>query len=131
MALAVDKFSLPACGRSGKAGFHLKQAWFDGSLSLNAMAAWLYCRAGTGKGRAIYLKEISARFGWSRQTRSKVLNELIDAGLIQANRSRNAKGQLGSVAYTHRERRFWAVWPTVKKPGNGFPCDGFSSNTLT
>ena len=48
---------------------HVRREWFDGKLSLNALATYLYIRAGTGKGPLTYAREVAERFGWSRNRR--------------------------------------------------------------
>src|SRR5262249_43101190 len=54
---AKDVLTLPPCGASGKAGWHLERAWFDGRFALNELAALLFLRAGTGNGPA-YAREL-------------------------------------------------------------------------
>jgi hypothetical protein len=123
--MAVDRLNLPPCGKTGKAGQHIKRAWFDGNLSLKAMAAWLYISAGTGKGPRIYTREIAKRCGWSNPTASTAVNELIGLGLVQRVRERKANGRLAGVSYRRSESSFWAIWTTQKKPGDGLQGDAF------
>src|SRR5262245_52517588 len=72
-ASAVEKLTLPPCGASGNAGRMVYRKWFDATLSVQEMAAYLYLRAGTGNGPGMYAKELAARFGWSRPTAAKVI----------------------------------------------------------
>jgi DNA-binding Lrp family transcriptional regulator len=50
--------------------------WFDGTLSVNEMAAWLFLQASTGW-RAATAKDVADRFGWSPPTVRKVLRALV------------------------------------------------------
>jgi DNA-binding FadR family transcriptional regulator len=50
--------------------------WFDGTLSVNEMAAWLFLQASTGW-RAATAKDVADRFGWSAPTVRKVLKALV------------------------------------------------------
>ena len=90
---AVDKLTLPSCSLVDQSGWIVRRAWFDGRLSLNALAAILYMRAGTGKG-PIYKREVAERFGWSQSTSGNALAELCRAGLIQRRQDRAADGTI-------------------------------------
>ena len=129
---AVDILTLPPCGQSGRAGFHVKRAWFDGSLSRDGMAAFLYMRAGTGNGARVYLRELRERFNWSRPTASKVLGELEVLGLVERLRTRSSDtGRFGGVTYAATKADKWSIWSAVKKPGGGLPGNGYAGNTHT
>jgi hypothetical protein len=107
---AVDDLVNVPCGQSGNAGRHLKRAWFDGTLTLKAMATWLYLRAGTGKGARTYAREIAERFDWSRPTVALVLAELEALGLIAPLVVRDDLGRISSTTYAPAEAADWRVW---------------------
>ena len=121
---AVDQLALPKCGETGLAGRHVKRAWFDGSLSRDVMAAFIYIRAGTGKGPSIFAGELQSRFGWSRPKAAKVLRELIARKLVGRANSRSDQGRMLGVTYTPTPASSWSIWSTVKKPGTGSQGDG-------
>ena len=121
---AVDQLALPKCGETGRAGRHVKRAWFDGSLSRDAMAAFIYLRAGTGKGPSIFASELQSRFGWSRPKAMKVLGELIARKLVGRTVLRSKLGRVVGVTYTPNPASSWSIWSTVKKPGTGSQGDG-------
>ena len=127
---AVDKLSLPPAGKNGHAGRHVKREWFDASLSLNAMAAFLFVRAGTGKGPSVYAREVGDRFSWSRPTTTKILAELLKCGLLERSEGR-LKGRYTGVHYTPAKAGRWKIWTAVKKPGSGLPGVGKPGDTHT
>jgi hypothetical protein len=94
-SFACEKLTLPPCGASGKAYRVVFRELFDGTLSAKEIAAYLYLRAGTGRGPYLYSRELGERFGWSRQTVSKVLNALV--GLNLAKRTSAGYGALEMV----------------------------------
>ena len=79
---AVDKLALPPCSLVDQSGWIVRRAWFDARLSLNALAAILYMRAGTGKG-PIYAHELAARFAWSLNITKRAVGELTQTGWIE------------------------------------------------
>jgi hypothetical protein len=79
---ATDSLNLPLCGYSGNAGRHVRQEWFNGRLSVKEMAAYLFFRAGTGKGQTTFAKELAERFDWSRPTAAKAIKALRAFGLL-------------------------------------------------
>ena len=114
---AVDKLTLPSCSQVDQSGWIVRRAWFDGRLSLNALAAILYMRAGSGKG-PIYKREVAERFGWSQSTSGSVLAELIRAGLIERRRDRAADGTITGV-------RYWLMpWDSASQSSIGSQGDG-------
>ena len=126
---AVDKLTVPSCSQADKSGWIVRRKWFDGRLSLNALAAILYMRAGTGKG-PIYKREVAERFGWSSATVMKALAELWQAGLIEPRQDRAADGTITSV-------RYWLMpWDSaqsvpVEAQGHGLPGNGAAGHTHT
>lgn len=127
---ATDKLSLPPAGKRGRAGRHVKREWFDAGLSLNAMAAFLFVRAGTGKGPSVYASEVGERFRWSRPTTTKFLAELLDGGLLERSEGR-LKGRFTGVHYAPAKADRWKIWTAVKKPGSGLPGIGKPGDTHT
>jgi hypothetical protein len=86
------------CGATGNAGQHIRREWFDGSLTLNELAAILFVRAGNGKGPA-HLRELAARFHWCRQTAELVIRGLLERGLLAKHVARASDGTLVSTTY--------------------------------
>jgi len=126
---ATERLALPPCGRTGRAGRHVRREWFDGSLSVKEMAAFLYLRAGTGRGPFTYAREIERRFGWSRPTVAKVLRKLIDLRLVEEQTCRDNQGQFEGTTYSAASTTVWGKAAPVKKPCNGSPCNGKPCNT--
>src|SRR5262249_39642592 len=96
---AVDVLTLPDCGASGHASRHVRREWFDGTLSVQEMGALLFLRAGTGKGRTTFKRELAGRFGWSPKKAGKVLRGLRERKLIEKEVSRSVDGRFRSTAY--------------------------------
>ena len=96
---AVEKLALPPCGATGKAGRIVYRKWFDAQLSVNEMAAYLYFRAGTGRGPMVFANELAKTFGWSRPTAATVITALIDFGLVARRDKRDANGRIEQVGY--------------------------------
>lgn len=109
---AVDKLTLPDCGASGYAGRHVKRMWFDGTLSRDAMASFLYLRAGARAeaGRWTFARVLADRFGWSRPKTAKVLAELTGLGLVVRYVWRT-KGRVDAVAYARKSPRIGEFGP--------------------
>lgn len=128
---AADRLTLPPCGDSGKEGRHIKREWFDGTLSLNAMAVFLFMRAGSGKGPALFASEIEDRFGWSRPTVGKYLHELERHKLIDSDWARHpdGNGRFFGKLYRMLPAEHWLIWSRVKNPGGGLPCSGKQGDT--
>jgi hypothetical protein len=104
---AIDKLTLPPCGASGKAGRIVYRKWFDAQLSLNEMGAYLYFRAGTGRGPIIYASELADTFGWSRPTAAKAITALIKIGLVNKREMREANGQIRRAGYEAMPPVLW------------------------
>ena len=123
---AVDTLTLPPCSPAARTGWIVRRAWFDGQLSLRALAAYLYMRAGTGRG-PIYAHELAARFAWSLTRARKALGELTQAGWIAPRQDRSADGTVVGV-------RYWLL-PSANvhahTPGDGLPGHGLSGHTRT
>lgn len=114
---AIDTLTVPRCGQADQSGWIVRRTWFDGRLSLNALAAILYMRAGTGKG-PLYRREVAERFEWSSSTTNKALAELCRAGLIERRRDRAADGTITGV-------RYWLMpWDSAQQSPIGFQGDG-------
>jgi len=99
-----EKLLLPPCDRSACNTWRIVcRGWFDGTLSVKEMAAFLYLRAKRGA----TAKDLRDRFGWSPPTARKVLRALVELNLARA------KGQryLPSTAA--------AVWPTTSENFQG------------
>lgn len=90
------------------------------------MAVFLFMRAGSGKGPALFASEIADRFGWSRPTVGKYLHELENHKLIGSNWARHpdGNGRFFGKLYWMLPAEHWLIWGRVKKPGNGLPCSG-------
>jgi len=95
----VEKLTLPACGATGEAGRIVYRKWFDGQLSVNEMAAYLYFRAGTGRGPIVFASELAKTFGWSRPTAAAVITALIELGLVARREKRDANGRIEQIGY--------------------------------
>ena len=95
------------------------------------MAAYLYMRAGTGKGPMIYTDELMDRFGWCRPTALKSIGELKRVALCAEHRRRLANGRLDGCGYTTSPPSLWENDTTTKKPGDGRPGDGMAGPLLT
>ncbi len=126
---ATERLTLPPCGLTGHAGRHLRREWFDGSLSLKEMAAFLFLRAGTGRGKSTYSRELAERFGWSPTTTLKVLKGLIELGLVAKQVSKNNLGKFQSTTYRTVSACLWANGSTHQLLSNGLPSNGKLSNT--
>lgn len=96
---AQERLTLPDCGASGKAGCIVRREWFNGTLSVKELAAYLYLLAGTGKGPRTYARELKDRFGWSAPTTAKVIKALIAAGRIAKVEMRARNGQIRCIGY--------------------------------
>jgi hypothetical protein len=120
---AVDKLTLPPC--EDHEGRIVKRSWFDGSLTLHELVAWLFIRAGTGKGARTHAREIAKRFGWSRRTTARALDGLLRRKFINEKRTRKADGTFAGVTYADVSlNRASESKATVEKPCNGEPCGG-------
>jgi hypothetical protein len=117
---AVDTLTLPPPGASGNAGRIVWRRWFDGSLSVKELAALIFLRAGTGKGSAVFTRELAARFGWSRPTAAKIIMGLVKRGLLEKRSHRCADGTYRATTYSTS---------TVKRPVHGPPGHGVSGPT--
>jgi hypothetical protein len=130
-ARAVEQLVLPDCGTDPRSAQIVSRSWFNGVLSVKTMAAYLYMRAGTGKGPMIYTDELMDRFDWCRPTALKVIAELKRVGLCAEHRRRLANGRLDGCAYATRPPSLWEDETTTKKPGDGRPGDGMAGHLLT
>ena len=133
---ARDRVILPHGG-----GYkHVRRQWFDGRLSVGALAAYLFIRAGTGKGPFTYTREVAERFGWSRPTAAAAIDELLHAAMVQRHARRNASGKFDGVCYdavrlappppstAASSARF--ADPLSTEPATGFTGDGHNGSTL-
>jgi len=114
---AIEKLTLPPCGASGKAGRMVYRKWFDATLSVHEMAAYLYLRAGTGRGPGTYAAELAERFGWSRPTATKVIKALMGLGLLAKCEMRAANGQVRGISYHALPPVLWQAEPLSKNRG--------------
>lgn len=116
---AVDRLSLPPCGASGEEGRQVRKQWFDGTLSLDAMAVFLFIRAGSGNGPSIFASEVAERFDWSRPTVGRYLSELERHNLIKLDwvRHPDGNGRFFGKLYRELSEDRWSIWRRVKKPG--------------
>jgi hypothetical protein len=74
---AREALNLPPCNWKDRRTWRfVMRRWFDGTLSVNEMAAWLFLQASTGW-RAATAKDVADRFGWSAPTVRKVLKALV------------------------------------------------------
>src|SRR5262249_39143586 len=108
----IETLTLPPCGATGKAGRITFRKWFDGKLSINEMAAYLFLRAGTGRGPTTYTNELAETYGWSRPTTRKVISALVRFGLLAKHETRNAHGQIKSVGYRALPPVLWQKAPS-------------------
>ena len=75
---------------------HIKRAWFDATLSLNALATLIWLKTNPGA----FAREVAARFGWHRKTAQQALQELAAKKWIVARRQeRNANGRYAAWRY--------------------------------
>lgn len=98
---AVDKLALPDDMNWSNSEL-VYRGWFDGTLTCKEMAALLYLRCGSIKGREIYAREVTERFGWCRGTTNSVLRALERRGLIEKIKRRDERGQIEGVKYLAR-----------------------------
>jgi hypothetical protein len=128
---AVERLTLPHPGVTGRASRMVLQKWFDSTLTLKQLAAFIYIRAGTGKGPSVYKRELQDRFDWSAPTAGKVINVLVALGLLAKCVSRCPKGRMLGISYKALPTA--NHWPkaTIKKPGIGLPGNGFSGDILS
>ena len=105
--------------------------WFTSVLSCKEMAALLFLRAGTGKGRRVYARELEERFGWSPPTVLMVLRGLRSRGIVVMERVRGANGRVDGVIYVVRPDLGMLLPAAVsehtathKKPSHGSLGDG-------
>ena len=90
-ARAVEQLVLPDCGADRHSAQIVSRSWFNGVLSVKTMAAYLYMRAGTGKGPMIYTDELMDRFGWCRPTALKSIRRAQAGGALR--RASSAAGK--------------------------------------
>lgn len=130
---SVDRLILPEdpTRRSQK----VQRSWFSGILSCSEMATLLFLRAGTGKGRGVYARELIERFDWSEPTALKALRGLRRRGIVELDRRRDQNGRVNGVVYLVRNDlgpQLAASPPqektTHKKPGDGLPPDGLPTD---
>ena len=75
---------------------HIKRAWFDGTLSLNALATFIWLKVNPGA----FARELAQRFGWDRKTAQQALQELAAKKWVVARRQeRNANGRYAAWRY--------------------------------
>jgi hypothetical protein len=136
-----ETLRLPPCGASGRAGRIVYRAWFDGSLTVDEMAALLFLRAGSDKGRA-YPRELAERFGWSEPRAGKVIASLERRGLVvRVKGARAANGRYQGSAYTvprlsrkglrRSEHGSSAAGDHIESAGNGSAGNGKAGNIHT
>jgi hypothetical protein len=126
---------------AGKQVRYVSQAWFDGTIDVKEMAALLFLRAGTGKSQDTYRRELEERFGWSPPTAARVINGLMERGLLGKVIKRRPDGTHISITYSVPQLAADRLAPsvrvnatvkksddgktaTIKKPGNGKPGNG-------
>ena len=80
------------------------------------MGAYLFLRAGTGRGPITYANELAQTFDWSRPTAGKVIKALIERGLAAKVEIRQSNGRIGSVGYRALPRVLWQK-PLSKNQG--------------
>jgi hypothetical protein len=119
------------CGASGNAGRMIWREWFNGRLSVNELAVFLFLRAGCTKGPAME-KDISARFGWSRPTTLKALRGLKSKGLVKAEQGRR-NGKMAKLTYEPADvdRCLNPKFQPVKAPSNAASRNANPSNNRT
>lgn len=120
-----EELRLPKCQRPRL----VPRSWFDGHLSLNALAALIYIQAGAEGGGQPYLREIAERFGWTRQTAAKAVRKLVTVGLVVEHHDRRQEGRFAGVRYGLKDRQTVDL-RCVKKPGNGVTGNGQPGNIL-
>ena len=75
---------------------HVKRCWFDGTLSLNALATLIWLQVNPG----CFTRELAERFGWSRTTAQAALAELKENGwLVEIVQKRDADGRFSDKRY--------------------------------
>jgi hypothetical protein len=94
-AEAEETLNLPE-GR----GRFVSRAWFDGTLDLKETAALLFLRAGTGRGKETWRREVEERFQWSERTAARVIDGLMERGLLDKVVKRAATGTHLSTTYS-------------------------------
>jgi hypothetical protein len=134
---ARDRVIVPPGTNSYK---HVRRQWFDGRLSVGALAAFLFIRAGTGKGPFTYAREVAQRFGWSRPTAAAAIDELLHARMIQREARRNDSGRFDGVCYgavrlappssSAALSAGRSADPLSTGPATGFTGDGHDGGTL-
>lgn len=102
--------------------------WFDGTLSLKAMAVRILLNAGIGKGPWVYAREVAARFDWKVETATKYLNELHAQGLVIIDRPRGKKGRFDGVRYRLGRPAKSGKFTATRNPGTGNPGTGKSGS---
>lgn len=74
---AVDRLCLPDCQSGWTA---VLRAWFDGSLTVNQLAAFLYLLAVGSKATRL---DLAKRFGWSPDFVSRIIKALVAQGKVR------------------------------------------------
>jgi hypothetical protein len=120
-----EELRLPTCRRPRL----VPRTWFDGRLSVKALAALIYIQAGTDGGGQPYVREIAERFGWTRQTAQKAVGELVEVGLVVDHQDRRQGGRFAGTRYGLKDRKTVDV-NRVKNNGNGATGNGQSGNIL-
>lgn len=124
---AQERLVLPDCGASPQARCTWR-AWFDGTLNVKELAAYIFMLAGTGSGPRVYAAELAERFGWSEPTVAKVINGLIAADLIVMFKMRTRNGQIRRIGYQPLPKN----QPTKKRPkGKNQPTKNQSTHLLS
>ena len=122
---AREELCLPKCRRPRL----VPRTWFDGHLSLNALATLIYIQAGTEGGGRPYPREIAERFGWTRQTAVNAVRELVEKGRVKEHHDRSQGGRFAGTRYGLENPRT-VDFNRVKKTGNGATGNGQPGNIL-
>jgi hypothetical protein len=125
-----EVLNLPTCSRADSP--IVWRAWFDGTLTMEEMAALIYLRAGIGRGRQeTYARELVKRFRWSRPTATKIITALLERDLLEKVQRRD-NGMFAGITYgvpgLAADKLERSTRTTVKKPGNGMPGNGSPDN---
>jgi DNA-binding MarR family transcriptional regulator len=128
---AREDLNLPPCSKSDSQ--IVWRAWFDGTLTMKELAALIYLRAGSGKGRqGTYARELVKRFEWSRPSASKIITALLERDLLEKVEKRDNNGMFAGTTYRvsplAADKLERSTRTTVKKPGNGMPVYGPPDN---
>lgn len=122
-SVVVERLNLPPAPRGYR---NVMREWFELNprLPYQSLAALLFIRAGTGKGRGVFPREFEERFGWSRPATLKYLAELVERGLIEKVEMARPGGRFAGSYYVEAGSQKAPKTTALKIPATETAGDG-------